>query len=108
MNTTAPSILGFLLAAVVSAAAAQGAPEAANSEAQGEPVSRSEVLADLLVWQRAGMPALVAGDSGPDLNSNAYRQAHARYMQLRNSPEFAQIVARIAQERGEKLTIATK
>ena len=52
-------------------------------------VSREEVEADLMLWRRAGMPALVQGEAGPDLNSAEYRKGLATYHALRQARTYA-------------------
>ena len=70
------------------------------------PLTRAEVLADLEVWQLAGMPGLARGDADMDLHSAEYRAAHAKYQQMVESPDFAQRVIRIARKRGERVDVA--
>lgn len=50
--------------------------------------SRAEVLAELEIWQQSGLAELERrGD--PNVFSEPYRQASARYAALRASPAFA-------------------
>lgn len=63
-------------------------------------LSRAEVIADLEIYRRSGLDEFDRGES-PDLFSNAYNSAQARYMALRASPEFKNLVAKIARERDE-------
>lgn len=62
--------------------------------------SRAEVIADLQIYRRSGLAALESSES-PDAFSKTYGEAQARYFAMRSSPEFKQLVARIASERGE-------
>ena len=64
------------------------------------PRSRAEVIADLQIYRRSGLAALEASES-PDVFSKAHDEARARYLAMRSSTEFKQLVARIASERGE-------
>lgn len=66
-------------------------------------LSRAEVLADLALWKRSGMAALDRGEASPSPASPEYRAAHARYVALRNSPEYTALVKEIAGQRGEVL-----
>ncbi|MDX3904283.1 MAG: DUF4148 domain-containing protein [Pigmentiphaga sp.] len=68
--------------------------------------SRAEVLADLALWKRAGVPEYML-ESGPDFANPKYREAFARYESLRNSAEYAREVDRIARARGERLSLAS-
>ena len=76
--------------------------------AEAEPVSlsRAEVLADLQIWQQSGMFDLHVGEE-PAFFKSGYDAASARYAAMRTSPAFAALVGRIAQQRGEVMTIAT-
>jgi hypothetical protein len=71
-------------------------------------LSRAEVLADLQVWQRAGLQAFNRGEASPDTSSVEYRRAYARYAELRTSAEFAALVQSIARERGETVVVTTQ
>ena len=84
------------------------AASAADADVPAAPLTRAEVLADLEVWQLAGMPGLARGDADTELHSAEYRAAHAKYLQMVNSPEFAQRVIRIARKRGERFEVAAK
>jgi hypothetical protein len=79
---------------------------AADATAPAPQLTRAEVLADLEVWQLAGMPAVTRGDADTDLNSAEYKAALAKYQQMVDSPEFAQRVTRIARKRGERVDVA--
>ena len=67
-------------------------------------LSRAEVLADLEIWRRSGLAGLQRGEASPDTFSPQYREAHARYVAMRSSPEFAALVQSIARDRGEIVT----
>jgi hypothetical protein len=58
------------------------------------PVSRTEVLADLLLWRQAGFTGVDA-DLEP---GEAYDRRIAAYHQLRYGPAFAATVARLERE----------
>jgi hypothetical protein len=69
-------------------------------------LSRAEVLADLQIWRDSGMAAVHAGED-PAWFNRGYDAAAARYAAMRASPAFAALVDRIAQQRGEKVKIAS-
>jgi hypothetical protein len=69
-------------------------------------LARAEVIADMLVWRRAGMAAFGRGEASPDTFSPEFRNARARYAAMRASPEFAALVQAIARRRGEIVLIA--
>lgn len=103
----------FLVPLLAALAVAAIAPARADSSPSPAPVaastpSRAEVLADLIVWQRSGLAALQGGEAGPDTTSATYRAALAAYQAERESPAFAQLVQRIASERGESTQVATR
>lgn len=78
--------------------------EAYGSFAPREIVStltRAEVIADLQIWRESGMADLSPGEASADVFGARYRQAQARYLALRSSPRYAQLVQKIAEERGE-------
>ena len=70
--------------------------------------SRAEVLADLQVWQDAGLAAEQWGEAGPEVFAARYQQAEARYQAMRAAPAFAALVARIARVRGERTDLAAR
>lgn len=91
-------------------ALAHGDHVAATSDAAYMPMamhklSRAEVIADLEIYRQSGLAELEGRDS-PEVYGQAYQEAQARYQALRNSPQFAMRVARIAQQRGEATTLA--
>ena len=88
-------------AALATEVSGAGNPNALAAEA---PVSRAEVLADLQIWRESGMAALSDGEEGL-ADTPAYNAASARYAALRSAPSFAALVMRIAQRRGETVTV---
>ena len=70
-------------------------------------LSRAEVIADLQIWREAGLADLYRGEASPNYESPAYRQAYARYVAVRSSPQFALRVQDIARARGESVTVAS-
>jgi len=94
-----------LLCSIILATAASTA-QAIDIASEGQPMSRAEVLADLQIWKQSGMAAFTDGEASADAYSASYRAAQARYVALRSSPEFAQLVSRIARERGEQMQVA--
>lgn len=60
----------------------------------GQPKSRAEVRADLILWQNAGVEEFWAGGNTSEFHTPEYRAAYAEYLRLRNGPEFTQEVER--------------
>ncbi|TDP84822.1 hypothetical protein EV672_103396 [Aquabacterium commune] len=60
-------------------------------------LSRAEVIADRHLWQRAGVDRF-ADLQEYGLQTSEYQKAFAEYQRLRNSPAFAQEVARVKAE----------
>lgn len=87
----------LLLAAALPQAHAEefDLPKATTSQ-----LSRAEVIADLRLWQRAGVDRY-AESQQYGLETREYQAAHAEYLRLRNGPAFAQEVARV---KGEEAT----
>ena len=92
---------GLLTSAILAAGCAQfsdSAPDARPVSAAASPgsLSRAEVLADLQMWQLAGMQ-----DHGREevqgLADDQYRASLARYFALRASPAFGELVNRLAE-----------
>ena len=94
-----------LLALALASGVVQIAVAADAAAPADVPLSRAEVIADFQVWRESGMEAISNGDE-PAIFHPAYAQVHARYLAMRESPAFAQLVRRIAERRGERLTIA--
>jgi len=104
MNASKTNSLLVTMACSLCVTAAVAADEFVPAPA----LTRAEVLADLEVWQVAGMPAFVQGDNvDGNMVSAEYQAALAKYQQMLHSPEFAQRVARIARQRGEHIDIAS-
>ncbi|WP_343589562.1 DUF4148 domain-containing protein [Paracidovorax wautersii] len=91
------------LAAVAAAAFAGSASAATTSQevwfgaqpaAQGAPLSRAEVQADLNLWNRAGLGSINSGEYS-DVTSPAYAQRLATYQRLRSGPEYVAEVQRL-------------
>jgi hypothetical protein len=100
------TVRAALLAAAVVLAA--GAAHADNGEiamtrdvaVAGAPVSRAEVLADLHLWQRAGL-----GETGEaDTLSAGYQAKLAAYQRLRSGPAFAAEVERLQRPSSQRGT----
>lgn len=87
----------FLLAIAVPQAHAD---EYELPKASASQVSRAEVIADLHLWQRAGVDRYVEAQQY-GMETREYQAAYAEYLRLRNSPAFAQEVARV---KGEQAT----
>jgi hypothetical protein len=70
----------------MSAALAQQGTEPASATAARAPdggLTRAEVLADLQMWKRAGLPIGGRGQAGVDVHAPDYQAAYARYLALR-------------------------
>jgi hypothetical protein len=76
-----------------------GAPTAVSS------LARSEVIADLEIWRTSGLAAAERGEAVDTFDAR-YLAAVARYRAMRDAPAFADQVARIARQRGERQLIA--
>jgi len=97
----------FLLSAMV-AALCLGFP--AHAERTSDPeqppharsaLTKSEVQADLLVWRLSGLSDYDGDQTQSSAPSPDYLAAKARYEEMRASPKFAELVAQIAERRGE-------
>ena len=85
---------------------ASAAEEANNAPAPE--LSRAEVMADIVIWRESGLADAQSGESASDPASPNYIAALSRYQALRTAPQFAQLVQRIARERGEKAQVASQ
>lgn len=94
LRTAALSLTASLLLA---AALPQAHAETTATGVSGSQLSRAEVIADLRLWQRAGVDRFVdVQEYG--LQTSEYQKAFAEYQRLRNSPAFAEEVARVKSE----------
>jgi len=85
MNVRHLAFAGFAVIGM-SAAFAQQGTEPASATAAGAPtreLTRAEVLADLQMWKRAGLPIGGRGQAGVDIHAPDYQAAYARYQALR-------------------------
>ncbi|MGH6647838.1 DUF4148 domain-containing protein [Aquabacterium sp.] len=89
--------LAALFSPAVQAEQAQYRP-AATSSATG--LSRAEVVADTHLWIRAGVDKY-ADQAQYHADTTQYDRALAEYHRLRNSPAYAEEVARVELQRGE-------
>ncbi|WP_457322594.1 hypothetical protein [Roseateles sp. P5_E11] len=85
------------------AAAFAVASRPATGQARTRP-SRAEAIADYRIWEQSGLAALLrhAPEGQADTTSDQHQRAHAEYMRLRHSTEFAALVQEI--ERTSTLT----
>ena len=69
----------------MSAFAQQGKdPASATAATRDRPaLTRADVLADLQMWKRAGLPVGGRGQAGVDVHAPDYQAAYARYLALR-------------------------
>jgi hypothetical protein len=98
-----------LIGIVVLAAAGQAmALPAIDSDLQDLPfvptLSRSEVIADLNLWKRAGMDRFAGRDDFDPLAAD-YLRAQAQYQRLRNGPEYLAEVRLVAGRRNETAAV---
>lgn len=72
-----------------------------RADTTAAPLSRSEVLADLKIYQESGLAVAerVAQEQG--LETEALRAARVRYAMLRDGERYAVLVAQFAQRTGE-------
>jgi hypothetical protein len=105
MNTI-KKLLSSVCVVACTSACAQESPS--DAEVPMSSLSRAEVLADLVVWQRSGLAALHQGEAGPPAFDASYRAAQAAYLALRAAPSFALLVRRIAAETGERTDMAAQ
>ncbi|RLJ38116.1 DUF4148 domain-containing protein [Acidovorax sp. 106] len=80
-----PSLVTALALSAVFAAHAQTPEE--SSKKQGAALSRAEVVADLVLWRRAGVDRYAVMQSY-SLETQAYQTAYQEYLRLRNSEQF--------------------
>ncbi|CAM4036694.1 DUF4148 domain-containing protein [Paracidovorax anthurii] len=91
--------LFIALAALAFAGAASAAPTSqddwfgAQPVAQGPALTRAEVVADLVLWNRAGLNQTGEGDRTAIVDP-AYQQRVAEYRRLRSGPEYLAEVRR--------------
>lgn len=99
MRTATCSLIASLAFAAAGMAHAQQAPAAAD-----HPLTRAEVLADLEIWQRAGLNELSSFEGYADVSLNSdYQQRLAVYRQLRSGPAYAEAVARLSGRASERV-----
>lgn len=79
---------------------AQSIHRQAVSAGEGTGLTRAEVIADTRLWVRAGVDKH-ADVAQYDVDNRLYQQALAEYHRLRNSPAYAEEVARVEAERGQ-------
>jgi len=73
------------------------------SQEEGRPVTRAEVLADLQMWNRAGMNQYPREDMYPNiLQSSDYQKSLREYRRLRSGPEFQMAVQNLKSKIGDK------
>ena len=76
-------------------------PQPAQDE--GRPVTRAEVLADLEMWNRAGMNRFPREEMYPNILQNSeYQQSLREYRRLRSGPEFQAAVQNLKSKVGDK------
>lgn len=90
-------------AGVFAGAAMAGEIYPQSLQEEGRPVTRAEVLADLEMWNRAGMNWYPREDTYPDIKQNGeYQKSLREYRRLRNGPEFQVAVQNLKSKIGDK------
>ncbi|MDB5858755.1 MAG: hypothetical protein JWQ76_2444 [Ramlibacter sp.] len=96
MNRFLPvSALALALFAGTVAAAPINIEVPTNIEPQQSGLTRAEVIADYHMWRLAGLAELTRGEQSVDTNSYAYKKEYATYVYLRESPQYAALVAQL-------------
>lgn len=98
-NTKNLLAIAAIAAATFAGTASAAAPSqeewfGAQPVAAGASLSRAEVLAELNLWNRAGLNQANAGDHN-DVADPAYAQRLAAYQRLRSGPEYVAEVQRL-------------
>lgn len=101
-NRTSVSLRSTVLALGTTLLLAAALPQAHADEYElpktsASQLSRAEVIADLHLWQRAGVDRYAEAQQY-GLETREYQAAYAEYLRLRNGPAFAQEVARVKNE----------
>jgi hypothetical protein len=91
---------------ICSALLALGLGSARAADEAAPEVSRAEVLAEIVIWQESGLAVAQSGETAGDPTRPEYVAALERFQAMRASPKFAQLVQRIARERGDKQLVA--
>ena len=91
MRSATRLLTALVLTASTAAAMAQGMPQTAAASSK----SRAEVMADLEMYQRAGLGYLPTPAAYIEVESSAdYRKAYAEYQRLLASPAYQEAVAK--------------
>ncbi|MDH5857981.1 DUF4148 domain-containing protein [Lampropedia aestuarii] len=97
-----------VLLAIACVATVMGAANAANAAEplavqNSQSTTRAEVLADLEMWDRAGMNRYPSEVGYTDVKLNAdYQASLSEYHRLRSGPEFQQAVQRLQTKLGNQ------
>ncbi|MDA8523519.1 DUF4148 domain-containing protein [Acidovorax sp. NCPPB 4044] len=108
MQARKTSALLLSLAALAFVGVASAAPTSqedwfgAEAAAQGPSLTRAEVVADLVLWNRAGLNHAGEGDRTAIADAD-YRQRVAEYRRLRSGPEF---LAEVRRQGGDTSAVA--
>ncbi|WEE77614.1 DUF4148 domain-containing protein [Comamonas testosteroni] len=74
-----------------------------RSQEEKRPVTRAEVLADLEIWNGAGMNRYPREETYPDIKQHSdYQKSLKEYHRLRSGPEFQLIVQQLKPKVGDK------
>jgi hypothetical protein len=85
MNVRHLAFAGLAVIGMSAAFAQQGKdPASATAATRDQPaLTRAEVLADLQMWKRAGLPVGGRGQASVDIHAPDYQAAYARYQAMR-------------------------
>jgi hypothetical protein len=100
IKLTRAAVLTGLLATLLSAAHAEPQRYRPATPSGTPGLTRAEVIADTNLWIRAGVDKY-ADQAQYHVNSTQYDLALAEYHRLRNSPAYAEEVAKVEAQRGE-------
>lgn len=98
MKLTLKMLVATVAIAVAPIASANADSISAPTANVDRQLTRAEVLADLEVWKRAGLPRFWDGGESPNTFSPEYRAAYAEYVRMRNGAEYQQELQRQQQK----------
>lgn len=93
----------FCAAGVFTGAAVAGATYTDPPKEEGRAITRAEVLADLEMWNRAGLNKYPSAHGYPEITqTREYQSALRKYMNLRNGPEYQAAVQNLRLKVGDQ------
>lgn len=70
---------------------------------EGRAITRAEVLADLEIWNRAGLKKFPSANDYPEIEKTSdYQNSLREYHRLRNGPEYQATVQKLREKIGDK------